>query len=199
MAHLNIERAHVVGHSYGGNIALQLAIDSPDRVHSLSLMEGGLLFEAIFPKTIMEKIGQEMMRTTQIYHSGDKSGALETYLKFVIGSEVRATLDRVLPGAFEQAIKDIDTFFEIELPALRSWSPSPVQTRSIKKPILIVLGENTLFTDAAKEAESKISAEWFPQAERVWIPKATHFSQLSNLQGLSEALGGFFAKHPISA
>src|SRR5262245_23767795 len=34
MRRLDIERAHVVGHSSGGNIALQLALDSPDAVFS---------------------------------------------------------------------------------------------------------------------------------------------------------------------
>ncbi|MGI8782941.1 MAG: alpha/beta fold hydrolase [Acidobacteriota bacterium] len=34
-------RAHVAGHSYGGLIALQLSLDTPGAVHSLSLLEGG--------------------------------------------------------------------------------------------------------------------------------------------------------------
>ncbi len=194
--YLNIERAHIVGHSYGGNIALQLAFDAPDRVHSLSLLEGGLPFEAIF-QTIVEQTGREMMRAIQIYQSGDKSNAIGAYLGFVAGPEVRATLDRVLPGAYEQAIRDADTFFQIELPALRSWKPTSAETRSISRPILFVGGEKTVAADAMKEIAPKIAAEWFPHAERVWIPRATHFSQLSNLEGLSEALDGFFGRHPL--
>jgi pimeloyl-ACP methyl ester carboxylesterase len=40
---LGVERAHVVGHSYGGAIALQLALDAPEAVHSLALLEPPLL------------------------------------------------------------------------------------------------------------------------------------------------------------
>ena len=36
---LGIGRAHVVGHSYGGAVALQLALDSPDLTASLALLE----------------------------------------------------------------------------------------------------------------------------------------------------------------
>src|SRR4029079_3823167 len=32
-------RAHVAGHSYGGVTALQLALDAPDSVHSLALLQ----------------------------------------------------------------------------------------------------------------------------------------------------------------
>src|SRR5687768_9709788 len=36
---LGVGRAHVVGHSSGGAIALQVALDYPDRVHTLALLE----------------------------------------------------------------------------------------------------------------------------------------------------------------
>ncbi|CAN5345481.1 hypothetical protein BH20ACT5_BH20ACT5_03310 [soil metagenome] len=39
LAALGIPRAHVVGVSYSGAVALQLAADMPDRVHSLTLLE----------------------------------------------------------------------------------------------------------------------------------------------------------------
>jgi pimeloyl-ACP methyl ester carboxylesterase len=39
MRHLGIERAHVVGHSSSADIALQLALDFPDSVHTLALLE----------------------------------------------------------------------------------------------------------------------------------------------------------------
>ena len=40
---LGVGPAHVVGHSYGGAIALQMAHDSPKSVWSLTLMEAALL------------------------------------------------------------------------------------------------------------------------------------------------------------
>ena len=43
LGHLGVERAHVVGHSYGGAIALQLTLDAPALVHSLAVLEPTLL------------------------------------------------------------------------------------------------------------------------------------------------------------
>lgn len=42
MDHLHITKAHLLGHSRGGVIALQLAMQAPERLHSLILAEPGL-------------------------------------------------------------------------------------------------------------------------------------------------------------
>jgi pimeloyl-ACP methyl ester carboxylesterase len=38
-----LEGAHVAEHSLGGVVALQLALETPERVHSLVLLEAGIL------------------------------------------------------------------------------------------------------------------------------------------------------------
>jgi pimeloyl-ACP methyl ester carboxylesterase len=45
MRQLGIERAHIVGHSSSAVIALQLALDFPDAVHTLALMEPARPFQ----------------------------------------------------------------------------------------------------------------------------------------------------------
>ena len=40
---LEIERATVIGHSWGGNVAVQYAVDQPSRVSGLVLVDGGFL------------------------------------------------------------------------------------------------------------------------------------------------------------
>src|SRR5436190_8247503 len=118
MRHLGIERAHIAGHSSSGNIALQLALDAPQTVQSLALLEPALLAVPSGPQVAREVLAPALQR----YGAGDKAGAVETFLQGVAGPDCRAVLEKVLPGAFEEAVADADTFFGQELPALRQWS-----------------------------------------------------------------------------
>jgi pimeloyl-ACP methyl ester carboxylesterase len=42
LLHAGVSRAHVVGHSFGALVALQLALDAPDLVGTLTLLEAGV-------------------------------------------------------------------------------------------------------------------------------------------------------------
>jgi pimeloyl-ACP methyl ester carboxylesterase len=85
---LGIERAHVVGHSSGGLIALQLALDAPEVVHSLVLLEpalldvpsGSVLLEALAP-------------SVQLYETGQKEEAVDSFMRAAIGPRYRSFLD----------------------------------------------------------------------------------------------------------
>lgn len=52
----------------------------------------------------------------------------------------RAVLEEGAPGAVAQAIKDADTFFGIELPALTQWAFGPEQAAAIHCHVQSVLG-----------------------------------------------------------
>src|SRR5688572_30217701 len=54
--------------------------------------------------------------------TGDKAGAVDTWLRGVGGSDYRPALDRALPRAFDEAVASADTFFGHELPAVQQWA-----------------------------------------------------------------------------
>ena len=113
MRHLGIESAHLVGHSSSAAMAVQVALDAPSAVRSLALLEMALLAVPSSPFAA-EAVGQ--------YQTGDTRAAVHTWLRGVCGADYRDVLERALPGAFDRAVADADTFFGQELPGLRRWS-----------------------------------------------------------------------------
>lgn len=119
MRSLGIAKAHIVGHSYGGVIAARLAIAAPDMVQSLALLEPAFVWMVpsgrnALPATALEK-----------YQAGDKRDALDSFMSGVSGrSCYRDELERVLPGGFDAAVADVDTFFQVEMPALMEFGES---------------------------------------------------------------------------
>jgi pimeloyl-ACP methyl ester carboxylesterase len=135
LAQLDLQTAHVVGHSYGGSIALQLALDRPSLVHTLTLMEPALFMvpsAAIF----MEQLGPVFEQ----YQRGETATAIEMFLQGIGRANAREILNRAVPDGFEQSVRDADTFFQVELPALQAWTCTPEDAARVTQPVLYVHG-----------------------------------------------------------
>jgi pimeloyl-ACP methyl ester carboxylesterase len=193
--HLGIERAHVVGHSYGGAIALHLALDAPERVASLALLEPAGIAVAsgeVFMQEVLAPAGER-------YARGDKAGAVELFLQGVCGPQMREVADRVLPpGAFDLAVADADTFFLTEGPALGEWQFGPNEGACIEQPVLLMRGtDSDAVTPMFGEMNAAL-AKWLPRAESVTLPGATHALQMMNPDGTAALLADFFARYPVA-
>jgi pimeloyl-ACP methyl ester carboxylesterase len=194
MSHLGIERAHIVGQSSSGNIALQLALDAPDAVHSLAILEPAL-YSVPSVQTSRAFVGAAI----QLYRAGDKAGAIDTFLQGVCGPDYRPVLDRALPGAFDQHVADAETFFGQELPALQQWSFTREDARRITQPVLAVIGAKSQELDPIWGERQELLLTWLPNVEPFVLPDAGHLLQIQNPRGMAEGLAAFFARHPLSA
>lgn len=192
MCYLDIKLAHIVGHSHGGVIALQLALDYPDIVHSLSLLEPALI--GYIPNS--QKYIQEHMPIIQMYEKGNKAQAIDAFLNLVGGAQCRNLVDKILPSALEQAVVDADSLFKIDMPAMQSWkvTQEDIRRHINNKPILCIRGSDSkpMFTEMYE-----LVLKWFPQAETLVLPNATHWLQLTNPRDLADGLDIFFTRHPI--
>lgn len=194
LRHLGIARAHVVGHSSSGNVALQLALDAPDVVHSLAVLEPALM-SVPSAATSRGFVGTAL----QQYRAGDRRAAIDTFLIGACGPGYRAVLDRVLPGAFDQHVADADTFFEQEFPALQQWSFASEDAARIAQPVLAVVGALSLERSPIWGERQQVLLDWLPNVEPFVLPLATHLLEVENPRGLAEGLSAFFARHPITA
>ena len=188
LAHLGVPRAHVAGHSSGAAVAAQLALDHPEMVHSLMLLELSLL-SVPSGEAFLQQAGPAF----EAYGSGDHEGAFAIFMSAVSGldwAKCRAVLEAHLPGAVAQAIKDADTFFGVELPALTQWAFGPEQAAAINQPVLSVLGTQTqpLWIEVADFLRSSL-----PHVEECTIDGVGHLLHIQRpepvARGMAEFLG----------
>jgi pimeloyl-ACP methyl ester carboxylesterase len=130
-----------------------------------------------------------------LYRAGDRAAALDRFATGVFGPDYRAPLDHGLPGGFEQALADADTFFGQELPAVQQWELTRDDAARVTQPVLAVLGEHTAPTFPER---LELLSSWLPRVESFELPNATHLLHVQNPRGLAEALADFFVRHSVS-
>jgi pimeloyl-ACP methyl ester carboxylesterase len=185
MRHLGIQRTHLVGHSASACICLQIALDVPEIVHSVAVLEPALMAVPSPP---------EVPRALELYRAGDRVAAMETFLYGTCGSRAREVLETALPDAFQHALADADTFFGQELPALRQWVFGPAESRRITQPVLAVVGEHS---DARFHQRQQLLLDWLPVVEPYMLSNAGHLLHLDNGRDMAQALAAFFDRHAI--
>jgi pimeloyl-ACP methyl ester carboxylesterase len=180
LEHLGVDRAHVVGHSSGGSIALEIASRHPTTVSSLVLLEPALMMVpsgAAFVDLVTPLVGR--------YEDGDPESAVHGFLALVGDRDWRNAIERTVPGGIAQAVKDAATFFVSELPAVSDWSFGPEQATAIPCPVLSVLGSKTspLFLEG-----HALLHQWFPQCHDADIPHASHLLQMEAPRPVAAAI-----------
>lgn len=177
----------------GAAVAAQLALDHPEVVHSLVLLELSLLSvpsgEAFF---------RQAGPAFEAYGSGDHEGAFAIFMSVVSGLDwatCRAVLEARAPGAVAQAIKDADTFFGVELPALAEWRFGAEQAAAIHCPVLSVLGADTqpLWVEVAAFLRSSL-----PHVEECTIDGVGHLLHSQRPEPVARAMADFLGRHSLA-
>ncbi|MGH9051345.1 MAG: alpha/beta fold hydrolase [Acidimicrobiia bacterium] len=191
--HLGVRRAHIIGHSTGASIGAQLAVDHPDKVHTLTLLE---------PTLVSLPLGQEFLRAAgpvfEAYGSGDHAGAFSTFVAAASGlgwEACRALLEERIPGVVTQSIKDADTFFGIELPSLPVWTFGPEQAAAIHRPVLSVIGAQTqpMWEEIAEFLRASL-----PYIEECTIDGAGHLLQIQQPEPVARAIAEFLGRNSLA-
>ncbi len=193
LRHLGVERVHVVGDSFGGCVALQFALDFPEVVHSLALLEPALMV-GVSAQAYREALVQGEQR----YREAGPAVVADEFLK-ARWPGYRSALDHMLPGGFAQAVADAWATFELDI-GLLDWHFGEAEARRITQPVLVVLGGGSVVLSPRFEETYRFLLDRLPHAEGFVLPGATHFLHLETqaaARGMAEALADFCARHPI--
>ncbi len=193
MDRLEIGPAHVVGHSYGGAIALQLALDHPDAVRTLALLE---------PALMVGESGRAYRASLEdgiaAYEAEGATTVVDRFLE-ARWPGYRPRLEEALPGAFDRAVLDAATSFAVELPALMEWTLTEGQAGTIRHPTLSVLGGDSLNLVARFGEVHRWLQATLPNAEGVVVDGATHFMLVEDPVGTGAGLAEFWHRHGLGA
>jgi pimeloyl-ACP methyl ester carboxylesterase len=193
LGQLGIARAHVVGHSAGAAIALQMAYDAPEVVHSLTVMDS-----PVTPGSAARPGTPPFLRAlTEQHEAGDSAGAVDGFMRAVCGEAWREVVAETLPpGALAQAEADADGLFRQEIPALIGWRFSAEAARRVTCPTLVVAGAESPPVFAERQ---QLLLEWLPRADAFTLPGAGHLLHLEQPAAFTRALAGFLAQHPMNS
>ena len=189
LGELQIDRAHVVGLSFSGAVALQLASNRPQLAASLTLIEPAPVHT---PSSSEFRAANDRLIASRRLHG--PQAALEEFLTIVIGPNWHQVTEDHLPGSSAQMRHDTGTFFDVDLPALLAWSFTAAHASRIDCPVLYVGGTDSgaWFTEVRE-----LMLAWLPHAEDVAIDGADHSLALTHAPQIADALVTFLRRHPI--
>jgi pimeloyl-ACP methyl ester carboxylesterase len=177
---LGIERARVLAHSSGTVFALQLALDHPELVGELTLVEPPLIDPLLPPQdraAVAAAIGPALGAAVGAATQGDLRTAFDTFLGALCGPEFRTVIESALGRAgVERAERESGYTFTGEMPALVAWHFDEDLARRIEQPIhLVAGGESPPFTHRVVDH----LAGMLPDARTTVIPGHDHLLPLT--------------------
>ncbi|MFY9531505.1 MAG: alpha/beta hydrolase [Candidatus Acidiferrales bacterium] len=190
LENLGIERCHVVGHSYGGLIALQLVLEAPEYVASLALLEPAFVLPSEAKPTVPLPEG------VRLYAAGQKRAAVDFFLRAMLGADYRGLMEhRLPPGAYETAVNDIDTLFLVEAAARGEWNFTRADAARITQPAFSIVGADSA---APHQRRHRMTLDLLPHAEAFSVAHANHGLPIMEPKAVADGLRNFFLRYPMA-
>jgi pimeloyl-ACP methyl ester carboxylesterase len=168
---LGIDRAHIIGLSVGGAIAIDFAIEHAEKVGALALAAPGVSDDSKAPDNIQTLMTMAAMAKTQ---------GIEHVIKLVLGTPfVVSPTNESAHETIRRIYLDNRDVFQTNFPIYLKWEPihPPASQRlgEISAPSLVIHGDNDspIYRTLADKTAAGIR-----NCEKAMIPGGTHFLNL---------------------
>lgn len=183
---------HLVGHSYGGAVALQLALRYPDRVASLTLYEPAQ-FLLLFADGLRSSAAQEIRSVALRVVAGTQSPwgrhkAARVFIDYWNG----AGAWRSIPFKRQRRLARLVPKVAAEFGAIASAGVSADDFAALGIPVRLISGSRTRRT--ACEVTKQLAAI-LPDVEHIEIPGMTHMAPCTH----PERINPIFSEHVIAS
>jgi pimeloyl-ACP methyl ester carboxylesterase len=188
MRHLGVAKAHLVGHSIGACVALQIALQAPDAVASVALLEPPVMTATSDPSPALTVL----RATAALWKQRDVRGAMDAFMRGIVDPDYERVLDGVLGTWLEGALKGTDAFFQTDQPAIQGWQFGKPEAERVRQPAILFLGENSTRVNPIREPVHKTLLSWLPNAEGHTLEGASHLLPLQEPARIAALLTAFY-------
>ncbi len=185
---LNLPSAHVVGHSYGGGVALTLTVNHPQRVRSLALLAAappggsnpGQALTRLFSPIILWYVETFVLKPGPIRDALRSAVVDDALITAEVANEY---LKRLRVEGFGDALAG--------LTAANNRALTDRQLTLSERRVLLIWGEGDTFVPLSV---GERLAERITQARLVVLPNVGHLSMVENPDAVVDELAAFFSE-----
>ena len=201
MDQLGIEKAHLVGNSMGGRVAVEVGLRRPDRVKAL-----GLLCPAV---AFIKRAWHPLVRVARpelglLPHKYPRRAVESTFWSLFFDDTVLdPALADLVVDEFQRIYGSAGARFAFLTAARNIYLDAPwgkngfyARLADLEAPAMFIWGTHDKLIPSAFKRHV---AEWLPTAEQVVFDRCGHVPQIERSEETNELLRDFFARHDARA
>jgi pimeloyl-ACP methyl ester carboxylesterase len=193
--HLGLERIHWVGHSSSCQMGLQLALDRPNLIASLILLEPAAVGGFLVPAS--EELARRFVGPAMAaFAAGDTRTAFVTFMRGVCGESHWDVLgDRLGSAELDRAVHESTFFFRDEVPAVLESQFGEAEASRIHQPVLVAEGGESARLGPLSQQITVLARRLLPHAEIATVEGTNHMMPLQDPDAVGRLIQTFVTRH----